>query len=94
MVWHEIRRGLLAKDAKLQMRLFEILFDQFEWQDYQRDDWTRAAELWVKRRKQGAPISDADLLIAVFALNRNAILVTNNEKDFIGLGVSIENWLK
>jgi hypothetical protein len=33
-------------------------------------------------------------LIAVFALNRNAILVTSNEKDFAGLGVSLENWLK
>jgi predicted nucleic acid-binding protein len=38
------------------------------------------------------PVSDADLLIAVFARIRNAILVTNNEKDVVGLGVVIENW--
>jgi predicted nucleic acid-binding protein len=54
MVWHEIQRGLLAKGAKIQMRLFEILFDQFVWQDYKREDWSQAATLWVKRRKQGA----------------------------------------
>lgn len=36
----------------------------------------------------------ADLLMAVFTYNRNAVLITDNQKDFIGLGVSVENWLK
>lgn len=31
--------------------------------------------------------------MTVFARNRNAILVSNNEKDFTGLGVTVENWL-
>jgi predicted nucleic acid-binding protein len=31
-------------------------------------------------------------LIAVFATNRNATLVTDNTKDFDGLGVTLENW--
>ncbi len=93
VVWYEVRRGLLEKGATVQMRDFEILFSRFVWQHYTLKDWSRATELWVKRRKQGMPVSDADLLIAVFALNRNATLVTNNEKDFAGLGVTVENWL-
>ena len=92
MVWHEVRRGLLARDAKAQMALFENLFATFQWQDYTRDDWSLAAEWWAQRRAAGQPIADADLLIAVFAHNRNAALVTDNEKDFADLGVNVENW--
>lgn len=66
----------------------------FEWQDYRRDDWALAAELWAQRRALGRPIADADLLIAVFARNRDAVLVTDNEKDFVDLGVKVENWMK
>ncbi len=94
MVWFESRRGLLAKDAKLQNRHLDQMFSRFQWQDYDRDDWVLAATLWAKRRASGIPIGDADLLIAVFTINRNAMLVTDNEKDFVDLGVSVENWTK
>ena len=92
MVWHETRRGLLAKDAKAQMRRFQSLFASFEWQNYIRDDWSLAADWWAQRRATGRPIPDADLLIAVFAYNRNAILVSDNEKDFDVLSANIDNW--
>jgi tRNA(fMet)-specific endonuclease VapC len=92
MVWYEVRRGLLARDARRKMQHFENLFAQFEWQDYTRDDWALAARLWTQRRSQGKPIADNDLLIAVFAINRNAILVTDNSKDFSTLDVQTENW--
>jgi tRNA(fMet)-specific endonuclease VapC len=93
MVWHEIRRGLIAKGSTSKMRQFEQLYDEFHWQNYDFHDWSTAADLWVKRQALGKPIADADLLIAVFALNRRATLVTNNRKDFTELGVSVEDWL-
>ena len=37
-------------------------------------------------------LGDADRLIGVFARNRNAVLVTDNDRDFVHLGVSLENW--
>lgn len=92
VVWYEIRRGLLAKDAHRQMQRFEALYSTFLWQDYTRDDWALAADLWTSRRVRGAPINDADLLIAVFARNRRAALVTDNVKDFAGLRVIIADW--
>ena len=94
IVWYEIRRGLLARDAHRQMEQFEKMFVTFEWQDFTPADWSLASDLWAQRRTQGRPISDADLLIAVFARSRNAVLATDNEKDFEGLGVTIENWTK
>ena len=50
VVWYEVRRGLLAKDAKRQMQRFEELFVTFLWHDYTRDDWKLAADLWTSRR--------------------------------------------
>jgi len=92
IVWYEARRGLLANDSKGQMQRLIILFGEFDWEDYSRADWELAAQLWAQRKVSGRPIHDADLLIAVFAMNRNAVLVTDNEKDFDGLGVTVENW--
>lgn len=93
VVWYEARRGLLANDARSQMARFRNLFESFTWQDYTQDDWTLAAQWRANRRAVGRPIADADLLIAVFTYNRNAVLITDNERDFAGLGVSVENWL-
>ncbi len=91
-VYYEVRRGLLARDAKMQMAAFETLFASFRWDEYTRADWSLAATLWKQRKAMGRPVDDADLLIAVFALNRAAILITDNVKDFDGLGVTLENW--
>jgi predicted nucleic acid-binding protein len=92
MVWREVLRGLLIKNAFKQRQAFEKLFATFTWQDYSRDDWSLAVELWAQRRAMGLPIADADLLMAAFARNRDAVLVTNNEKDFYRLGVTLQNW--
>ena len=94
VVWYEVRRGLLAKDATSKMGYFEAMFATFAWQDFTPADWNVAATLWVQRRAQGIPIDDADLLIGVFARNRNAVLASDNEKDFVNLGIVVENWTK
>ena len=92
VVWYELRRGFLATGATAQMERFEALFATFVWQDYALADWSLAATLWAQRRTKGMPIGDADLLIGVYARNRDAVLVTDNEKDFVGLSVKVENW--
>lgn len=92
LVWFEIRRGLLKRDAKQQLARFEMLFSTFHWQDYTAADWALAATLWVDRFKVGLPVADADLLIAAFARERNAVLVTNNVADFAQLGITLETW--
>jgi tRNA(fMet)-specific endonuclease VapC len=92
VVYFEVRRGLLARDSRTKMGAFEALFTTFDWQDYNHADWTLATELWKERRNAGRPIADADLLITVFAINRNAIPITDNEKDFDGLSVKLQKW--
>lgn len=92
LVYYEVKRGLIEKNATGQLRDLEDLFDDFVWIEYTKNDWLLATMLWVKRRKLGRPIEDADLFIAVFALNNHATLITNNTKDFAELSVTLEDW--
>ncbi len=59
---------------------------------------SREAEVTAKIRaeleNQGAPIGPLDTLIAGIALSSNAILVTNNTREFSRVeGLTIEDWL-
>jgi tRNA(fMet)-specific endonuclease VapC len=92
VVFFEITRGLIRRDAKNQTAFLERLMPKFVWHDLERADWAEAARLWADRMNKGAPIEDADLLIAAQAKRLNAILVTDNAKDFDGLNVALENW--
>lgn len=47
---------------------------------------------WLRR--QGRPIGNNDLFIAAHALSLNAVLVTNNEREFSRIpDLSVENWV-
>ena len=46
-------------------------------------------------KKQGTPIGNNDLLIAAHALSMEAVLVTNNEREFNRVpNLTVGNWLK
>lgn len=93
VVYYEIHRGLLYRDAKRQLGFFLRFTSQFTWDDLDRVDWERAAQLWANLRRIGRPRgNDADLLIGAFAVRRNAIVASDNTKHFRHLGVPVENW--
>ena len=92
LVYYEVRRGLLKLAAERQLGRFDGLCRRWQWSDFVPADWETAAQLWVGLERRGRQIGDADLLIAVHALRRQATLVTDNEAHFAGLGVSILNW--
>lgn len=92
VVFHELYRGLLHRDAKRQYDFFLQLTATFVWDDLTREDWEKAAQIWALLRRGGHPIEDADLLIGTFALRRNAVVVTDNVRHFTPLGVPVENW--
>jgi tRNA(fMet)-specific endonuclease VapC len=93
VVYFELKRGLLWKDAKKKMSDMEEIVAQFRWQELERGVWTRAARIWADARRNGRSPEDADLLIAAHALHFSATLVTANVKDFEFFpGLQIENW--
>lgn len=92
VVYYEIRRGLLKRDALRQLAVFEQMVSKLEWLDVERPHWDTAAMLWAERQKAGKPGNDADLLLAAQARQAQAVLVTD-DADFEELEVSHENWI-
>lgn len=92
IVFYEVYRGLLHRDAKKQLNFFLSYITTLTQSDFVSSDWEQAAQLWADLREKGQQVADADLLIGVYALERQAVIVTDNEKDFAPLGVTIENW--
>ena len=93
VVFYEALRGLLYRDAQKQKQRLLDYTAAFIWEDFDRADWEKAAELWAALRSQGMQASDADLLIGVYAMQRQAVVITANEKHFLPLGTQTENWL-
>lgn len=63
-------------------------------------DWPQTAaknyaEIRADLKKRGAQLGAADLMIAAHAIAIDAIIVTNNVKDFGRVkGLEVENWTK
>jgi len=92
VVLFEVRRGFLHRPNARKSEAFERLTRFMVWDELSRDDWERAAELYAACESSGRHTDDADLLIAAYAVNRDAIIVTDNVRHLGGLGVDVENW--
>jgi len=91
-VYYEILRGIIRKNATRQMLILNTrLRPKFVWASIIEQDWVDTAYLWAKTVSSGKQLSDMDLLIASISQRLNAILVTS-DKDFLDLGLSLENW--
>ncbi|MEM7535911.1 MAG: PIN domain-containing protein [Chloroflexota bacterium] len=90
---YEIHRGLIHTDTKNQLPRFWQLVDNIATSDFVAADWELASLMWAEMRRTGKTVDEMDLLIAAYAKRRNAIVVTDNEKHFVPLGVPVENWL-
>lgn len=92
VVDYEIRRYLLLKAASRNLAQYEALTATWVTAPLSEADWQRAAVLWADRHRDGSPIEDADLLIAVTALAQDAVLVTRNTRHFAGLDLRLADW--
>ena len=92
----EIRRGVLEKPAGQKRELLEIWFSGpegpqalFAGRILSFDD--RAALIWARLmaegKSSGRPRNGLDMIVAAVALANGCIVVTDNEKDFIGLEI-------
>ncbi len=93
VVYFEIRRWLLEKNALKQLSEFNALCVEVPVIGFGKGVWELAAELYVYTRKVGKPSEDADLLIAAQCINNNYTLVTNNIRHFeIMPNLNFVNW--
>jgi len=92
VVFYEIRRELVFKDAAEQLAAFDRLTEAMTWKEFSASIWQRASNLWSSLRARGRSHNDADVLIAAPALEYDAVLVTGNAEHFRDTGVKLEDW--
>jgi tRNA(fMet)-specific endonuclease VapC len=92
---YEILRGLKAKGATKQIQAFDDFCNQNIILPITDETVVKAADIYADLRQRGAPIGDADILIAASALIRGWAVVTNNEAHFLRIPeLQVINWLK
>lgn len=80
--WHERNRATL--DVFLSSLTVDAMTDAVMW---------RYADLRCQLERSGTPIGENDLWIAAHALASDAVLVTNNRREFDRVpGLRVENW--
>ncbi len=63
--------------------------------NFEAEDAVSYGLIRSRLEKAGKPVGAMDMLIAAQALNREYVLVTNNEKEFRRIeGLIVENWAK
>ncbi|NMG10692.1 type II toxin-antitoxin system VapC family toxin [Brasilonema sp. UFV-L1] len=94
ITYYEVKRGLLAVNAKRQLADFNQFFQKYEVlfvDDIEIIE--RACAIHVELKRRGTHLEDADILIAATAITRGLILVSNDSDMVRVPGISLENWL-
>ena len=95
LVYYEILRGFEYSDPKKQKTAFEIFARKCGIEFMRTETLEEAARQYACLKKHGITIDDDDILIGALAIERNAVLVTNNTKHFSNLnGIHLANWVK
>lgn len=97
IVYGELCFGIENGDAHLREKRYNQL-DLFT-QRLLIDPWDEAAArhyalIRASLKQQGLPIGSNDLLIAAHARSLNAVLVTNNTREFLRVSdLTVEDWI-
>ena len=91
--YYEIMNGLLFKDAKRQLTLFETFSELNSIIPLHKSTAKLAADIYSQLRKKGITIGHNDIMIAACAIENNLTLVSNNTNHFQHIeNLEIDNW--
>lgn len=94
IVVSELFYGARKKDSPKLRKVVAEFVEHFMIYDYDKISATYYADVRSKLEKKGQIIGANDLLIAAHALSKDAILVSNNSKEFVRVeGLVLENWV-
>ena len=94
LVYYEVLRGFEYSDSKGRKPAFEVFAQRCGIEFMDIDTLREAATQYADLKKHGITIDDDDILIGSLAVEKNAVLVTNNTKHFMRLnGIQLENWV-
>lgn len=94
LVYFEVLRGFEYSDKKNRKAVFESFAQKCGIEFMGVGTYREAAKQYAELRKNGIIIDDDDILIGSLAIERNAILVTNNQKHFANMQkIKLDNWV-
>jgi tRNA(fMet)-specific endonuclease VapC len=89
----ELAFGVIKSGSEKNRRALEMFLAPLELFPFDDSAIWYYGEIRTELEKRGEPIGSLDTMIAAHAKALNAILVTNNTKEFSRVkGLSIENW--
>jgi tRNA(fMet)-specific endonuclease VapC len=89
----ELVYGATKKDSQKLIKIVSTFINNFLVYDYSKTSAQSYANIRTDLEKKGRIIGANDLLIAAHALSLEAILVTNNTKEFKRVkGLILEDW--
>jgi tRNA(fMet)-specific endonuclease VapC len=87
--------GAKKKNSKKLTKIVELFISSFEIYDFNKNAAKEYAKIRTNLESRGQIIGAYDLQIAAHAKSINAILVTNNIKEFSRiLDLKFENWMQ
>jgi tRNA(fMet)-specific endonuclease VapC len=93
IVASELLYGAKKKESKKLIKIVDLFLNSFKIYDFDKSAAEEYSIIIVYLEKKGLVIGAYDLQIAAHAKSLNAILVTNNTKEFDRIkGLKIENW--
>ena len=94
VVVSELFYGAYKKGSQRLIRLVESFVDYFEIYDYDLKAAVEYGRLRAELDRKGITIGAYDLQIAAHAISLNAVLVTNNLREFKKIkGLKAESWV-
>ena len=93
IVYYELMRGLQLKDNVQGMHEITHFWSLISYYEATKLIWDEAVRLWVMSTKHNTMPGDKDILIAAFALQLGATVVTRNVRHFSIFQVPVENWI-
>ncbi len=91
----ELRYGVAKKGSERLTTFVEAVLADFEVLSWEAPADVHYAAVRDSLSRSGQPIGDMDMLIAAHALALDAVLVTDNEREFSRVpGLKVENWLR
>jgi tRNA(fMet)-specific endonuclease VapC len=93
IVASELLYGAKKKGSKKLIKIVDLFLNSFEVYDFNKQAAEEYSKIRVNLEKQGLIIGAYDLQIAAHAKSLDAVLVTNNIKEFNRInGLKLENW--
>jgi len=94
IVVSELLYGASKKASPKLLKVVNMFIEQFTIYDYNKASAKAYANIRTTLEKKGQVIGVHDMLISAHALSLNAVIVTNNTKEFERVkGLCLENWV-